>query len=151
MRKVLIHTHLPDCEADAVFTALHDFSAYPEYCQSVRAVQVQPLDDHQALSAWEVNFQNGILKWQERDRFDPEQRRIQFEQFEGDIEHFSGCWQVCPKNHGSLLIFEAQFDLGIPMLADMLDPIAQQAIEENIRSIIHGLFFVRRTEAGRAP
>lgn len=147
MKKILVHARLPAQDADAAFAALCDFSAYPEYCASVRSVRVEPTGSAEMLSSWEVNFQNGVLKWQERDRFDHARREIRFEQVDGDIEHFSGVWSVVAHSGSSELFFRAQFDLGLPMLSDMLDPIAQKAIEENIQSIIHGLFLGERVRA----
>jgi ribosome-associated toxin RatA of RatAB toxin-antitoxin module len=145
MKQIQVHSRLPRNNADEAFALLCDFSAYPEYCDSVRSVQVQTVNE-ETLSSWEVDFQSGILKWQERDTFDRVNREIRFEQVAGDIDHFSGTWSVHAHEQGSELFFRAQFDLGIPMLSDMLDPIAQKAIEENIQSIIRGLFFSQRVQ-----
>lgn len=63
-----------------------------------------------------------------------------FHQTEGDIEHFAGKWQVSPLAGGGLISFSAEFDMGIPSLSRILDPIAEQALRENIITIIQGLF-----------
>ena len=39
-----------------------------------------------------------------------------------------------------LLRFAASFDMGIPALSSIIDPIAEQALRENIVAIIKGLF-----------
>ncbi len=141
MEQVQVRANIPQQDADSVFESLRDFGAYPRLCGSVRNVEVEKTGTNEILSSWEVNFQSGILKWQERDVFDPAKREIRFEQTVGDLDHFSGYWRVSEHGADSEVCFTANFDLGIPMLADMLDPIAKRAIEENIQSIISGLFF----------
>ena len=91
------------------------------------------------MSQWEVNFRQGILRWTEEDFFDPLTYSIQFRQIEGDAEHFSGSWLLSDTDEGCLICFAADFDMGIPSLSDIIEPIAEQALQENIRSILQGL------------
>ena len=91
-------------------------------------------------SAWEVEFRNGLLRWTEQDDFDRDALRITFAQIEGDLEAFSGQWNVIPVDHGCVVTFFAEFDLGIPSLAAFLEPVAQSAIEENVSKVLWGLF-----------
>jgi ribosome-associated toxin RatA of RatAB toxin-antitoxin module len=140
MNQISLQVDVAEQRPAEVFAALRDFAAYPKLCRSVRSVQVKSQSANEAVSDWEVNFQAGILKWRERDLFNNERREIAFEQIAGDIDHFSGLWRVVPQSDGSRIHFDARFDLGIPMLSDMLDPVAKKAIEDNIHSIIHGLF-----------
>lgn len=147
MNEISLQMDIPDQSPEEVFAALRDFSAYPRLCPAVRGVQVQSQSEHEAISSWEVNFQAGILKWSERDQFDPVQRKISFDQLTGDIDQFSGVWRVAEAQAGSRIHFDARFDLGLPMLADMLDPVAKKAIEDNIRSIVHGLFLSKLGQA----
>ncbi|MGO1271166.1 MAG: SRPBCC family protein, partial [Pseudomonas helleri] len=106
----------------------------------VRNITIDKVSDQVSLTSWEVNFHSGILKWQERDTFNAHTREIHFEQMTGDVDHFSGTWQVLPDGKDAVITFESRFDLGLPMLADMLDPVAHKAIRDNIHSIITGLF-----------
>ena len=140
MQNVKMIAHISDCETDYVFSVLCDFDAYSALCPSVRSVKVYDGDGAEKISDWEVNFNNGILKWRERDIFDYHKREIRFTQVAGDIDHFSGIWRVEEHPTAARITFQAQFDLGLPMLADMLNPIAEKAIRENIGAIIRGLF-----------
>lgn len=140
MKEVTVRARIPRACADETFSVIRDFGNYVELCDSVRSIIVEPVDEHVSLTSWEVNFHSGILKWQERDTFDTERREIHFEQIAGDVDHFSGTWQVTPDGSDTLIHFHSRFDLGLPMLADMLDPVAQKAIRDNIQSIISGLF-----------
>lgn len=149
MQQVRIATLVLDLAAIDAFKLLRDFGAYPRLCKAVRHVRVEKMTEDQLRSSWEVNFQGGILKWQEVDLIDQDQLEIAFNQVAGDIDHFSGRWHVEDAPGGCKICFSAQFDLGMPMLADMLDPVAKNAIEENIRSIITGLFFQEELQATR--
>ena len=95
------------------------------------------------MSSWETNFRNGILRWSEIDVLDPATLTIAFQQTEGDIDLFLGHWKVKPFGEGAVIDFFAQFDMGMPSLSHILDPIAEQALRENIIAILQGLFGVQ--------
>ena len=44
------------------------------------------------------------------------------------------------RDGGSEICLDASFDLGIPTLADLLDPIAEASFRANILRILSGLF-----------
>src|SRR5262249_41649324 len=87
-----------------------------------------------------VNFRNGILRWAERDQLDPIGRTITFAQTTGDFASFTGSWHVQPVGDDVTLAFTADFDLGMPSLAALIDPVAERTLCENLAVIIHGLF-----------
>lgn len=142
MRKVKVVASARTSDADGVFDAIRDFSRYPALCPSVREVEFERLDGDLIDSTWAVNFRNGILKWSERDLIDDANRRISFTQTAGDFEEFQGSWVVEPAGPATRVTFEAAFDLGIPSLAPIIDPIAEQALQENIVLILRGLLRV---------
>ena len=146
MAGVAVTAVVPGACPDRVFAAVADFAAYPRHTDAVREVVVRPVGGAvggaaggEVESDWEVNFRNGVLAWTERDVVDPGQRRIAFEQTDGDFAVFTGSWLVEPDGNGSTVTFEASFDLGMPSLAPMIDPIAERALVDNIRAILAGL------------
>lgn len=139
MPDVHVIASVPGSPADRVFAAVADFAAYPRFTETVREVVVTDLGDGVVESAWEVNFRNGVLAWTERDATDADTRRIAFEQTEGDFAVFTGAWAVDPAGDGARVDFTASFDLGMPSLAPMIDPIAERALVDNIRAILTGL------------
>ncbi len=139
MPEVAVTAAVPGAPADEVFAAVADFASYAEHTDTVREVVVTPLTDGGVESAWEVNFRNGVLAWTERDVVDPGRRRIDFEQVDGDFVLFTGTWAVEPDGDGSVVRFTASFDLGMPSLAPMIDPIAERALVDNVRAILAGL------------
>jgi ribosome-associated toxin RatA of RatAB toxin-antitoxin module len=139
MRKVTLTANIAQ-DASSVYEALADFNSYPLHMSSVRKVDVLTRLGSSCTSAWEVQFRNGLLKWTEQDDFDHNLLRITFAQIQGDLEAFSGHWQVSSVDTGCLVTFSAVFDLGIPSLAAFLEPVAQNAIEENVCKVLRGLF-----------
>jgi ribosome-associated toxin RatA of RatAB toxin-antitoxin module len=140
MREVWIEAVVRSA-ADEGYRLLSDFDAYPRYMSSVRSVNVREPTDGGCTSVWEVEFREGTLKWIERDTFTPEQNRIDFEQIEGDLLIFKGSWQVTEAEDGkSRVDFRSVFDLGIPSLAAFLEPVAEDALVENVEKVLRGLF-----------
>lgn len=142
MANIEILTELPDgIGPDRFYRALCDFGRYPEFAGTVLSVTcaagARPAE---ALSTWRVRFREGILQWSEVDRFSERDRTISFELVDGDLESFSGRWSVvaAPGRPGAVL-FQAAFDLGIPSLAHILDPLAIESLSDNVRRIVDGL------------
>jgi|SRR6185312_2236013 len=139
MRQLEIAAFVPDRGVKEAYDILRDFKRYPEYSPEVRSVVIET-SNGESYSTWETTFRGGLLRWKERDTFDPETNTLGFVQTEGDIDHFSGWWKVAGENGGSHVRFWAQFDMGIPSLSEIIDPIAEQALRENIIAILRGLF-----------
>jgi len=139
MRHVSITASLPAADADAVFARISDFESYPKHTEAVREVTIVAMDDTVLTSAWSVNFRSGVLRWTERDRFDRRNRAIEFTQLDGDFERFDGRWRVVQTSDAVEVEFTAVFDLGMPSIEAILDPIAEQALRDSIELILRGL------------
>jgi uncharacterized membrane protein len=139
MRTVHLRMHAPGRPAADVYRTLTDFARYPELSPAVRSVTVTEVDDVTTVSSWEVTFRAGILRWTEEDRFDRAAHTITFSQIEGDIPVFDGSWRCADAPGGSDVFFSARLDMGIPSLADALEPIAVRALIDNTVSIVTGL------------
>jgi ribosome-associated toxin RatA of RatAB toxin-antitoxin module len=144
MRSVCLRLHVPRKSASDVYATLADFERYPELCDAVRSVAITQRSGNRTVSAWEVTFRAGLLRWTEEDTFDPGARSITFRQLEGDIAVFDGSWQCLDREGqnatgGTEIVFDARLDMGIPSLADALEPIAARTLADNIVSIVRGL------------
>jgi len=139
MRTVRLRLHVPHKSASDVYATLADFERYPLLCEAVQSVTVTDMSEHHTVSQWEVTFRAGLLRWTEEDTFDPSALTITFHQLEGDIAVFDGSWQCVDTAHGSEVLFVATLDMGIPSLADALEPIAARTLTDNIVSIVRGL------------
>ena len=139
MRTVLLRLHVPDKPASDVYQTLADFERYPELSDAVRSVAVTEVSENRTVSRWEVTFRAGLLRWTEEDTFDPGALTITFRQLDGDIPIFDGSWRCVDAAPGSEVLFCARLDMGIPSLADALEPIAARTLIDNIVSIVRGL------------
>ena len=139
MRTVRIRLQVPNQSASEVYATLADFGRYPILCEAVQNVAVTEVSENLTVSHWEVTFRAGLLCWTEEDTLDPGALTITFHQLEGDIAVFDGSWQCVDAAQGSEVLFDARLDMGIPSLADALEPIAARTLIDNIVSIVHGL------------
>ncbi|MGW4872775.1 type II toxin-antitoxin system RatA family toxin [Streptomyces chartreusis] len=138
MRQVVLHA-IAGSEPAAVYHRITDFRRYPELTDTVREVRVDALPDGSVVSDWTVSFRGGLMRWRERDTFAPDTLTLTFEQLSGDFQTFEGSWRCEPCDGGTLVVFTASFDLGIPTLAEILDPIAESTMRTNIARILAGL------------
>ena len=139
MRTVRLRLHVPHKSASQVYATLADFERYPELCDAVRSVTVTQVSQNLTVSQWEVTFRAGLLRWTEQDTFDPGALSITFRQLQGDIALFDGSWTCSDAAPGSEIVFSARLDMGIPSLADALEPIAARTLTGNIVAIVRGL------------
>jgi ribosome-associated toxin RatA of RatAB toxin-antitoxin module len=139
MREVTIDAVVPAALPDDVYRRLRDFGAYPRYTDAVREVTVVDLGADSVQAHWAVNFRNGVLCWTEHDTFDDAARTITFRQTDGDFDRFDGTWTVRADGDAVAVRFACTFDLGMPSLAPIIDPIACDALVENIQLILRGL------------
>ena len=139
MRTVSVKASVQDLDPDEVFDRVSDFERYPDLCESVLSVTLEDLGDERVRSTWEVEFRDGVMEWTEEDRFDRDSRTIDFIQTAGDFEHFSGRWAVFSEGTASVVEFTAEFDLGVPSLGNLLEPIAERSLRENIATILQAL------------
>jgi ribosome-associated toxin RatA of RatAB toxin-antitoxin module len=139
MPDVTIHAVVPDTEPGHVYRRLCDFETYPRYTDAVREVKVTPLGNNRVEARWAVNFRNGVLCWTEHDTFEDATQTITFCQTDGDFARFDGTWNVYQDGDAVAVRFTCTFDLGMPSLAAIIDPIACEALVENIQLILHGL------------
>ncbi len=139
MRTVHLRLYVPHKSANEVYATLADFERYPELSDAVQSVAVTRASENLTVSHWEVTFRAGLLRWTEEDTFDPAALIITFRQLEGDIALFDGTWQCTDAGPGSEIVFSARLDMGIPSLADALEPIAVRTMTDNIIAIVRGL------------
>jgi ribosome-associated toxin RatA of RatAB toxin-antitoxin module len=117
-----------------------DYRRWPAASEAVNSVEVHQTDDRVAVSDWEVTFRGGRMRWTERDVFDPDALEQRFTLIEGDPYDFAGVWSAIPRDGGCVLRLLGDFDLGMPSLRHVLDPIAIEALEDAITEVLCALF-----------
>ncbi|WP_320775343.1 SRPBCC family protein [Streptomyces sp. CRN 30] len=150
MPHVVLHALADGVDPAEAYRRISDFRRYPEFTETVREVSVEPpLPDGSTISDWAVVFRGGLMRWRERDTYAPESHTLAFEQLSGDFASFAGSWRCEARDAGTLIVFDAAFDLGIPSLAEILDPVAESTLRHLIGQIVQGLLGAEVTD-GRA-
>lgn len=140
MRHVEIRAFIRGLSPGVVFDTLADFSHYAKLVDVVRSVEVERQPDGTAISSWEVEFRNGLLRWTERDWFRRDEWRLDFDQIEGDFDEFYGGWVMEPTRDGVHVALIADFDFGVPSLASIVEPVAERVLTDVTHQILAGLF-----------
>jgi uncharacterized membrane protein len=128
-------------ERATVWRELLDSESFPQYMEHVQAVRIEDgATDFRRISDWSVLLKGSELQWRELELIDHDKCRIDFEQVEGDLAYFTGYWHVRDAEDGATEVeLYVSFDIGIPLLADMLNPVAARALEENSRHMLQRL------------
>lgn len=126
---------------DCVWDAVLDVERYSDSMVNVRWVKILERDGATIRrSAWSIVLKGSILEWQEEDRIDPEARTIRFHQLSGDLAEFDGEWSLEELEPGlTKVTFDVSFEIGIPLLAEMLNPVAQRSLSENCQDMLAGV------------
>jgi ribosome-associated toxin RatA of RatAB toxin-antitoxin module len=138
MPNVQTSVHLGDCSKAHVWPILIDLVRYPEFMADVLEVTVDSREGPRMVSTWRVLLNGSELTWTERDILVFEDR-IEFEQIDGDLEIWEGCWQLMERSDGLHVQLDVRFDIGIPSLADVLHPMGERAIRANIQQMLEGI------------
>lgn len=128
-----------------VFAVVQRFEEFPEFMPDVKSVKVLASGDDWQESEWKVQVVGRSLRWVERDEFDRESLRITYRLTEGDLKKFEGEWRFEEVPEGTRVVLTVDFDLGIPMLAALLDPVLVKAVEKNSDSMLQAI--KKRVEA----
>jgi ribosome-associated toxin RatA of RatAB toxin-antitoxin module len=121
---------------DRVWREVLDIASFPSYMEEVREVEILREEGNARRSRWSILLKGSILEWEEEERIDHEKREITFHQIEGDLAYFTGSWRVWQSEQDVSIEMHVEFDIGIPLLADMLNPVAARALEENAQKIL---------------
>jgi len=123
-----------------VWELVNDVESYPRFMEHVRSLKVMERGQTHRVSAWEVDCKGFIMRWTEREEIDEHAHRIDYRQIEGDLAVFEGSWQLEPLAvDSSRANLSVQFEIGIPMLSEMLNPVAQRAIQDNSQKMLASL------------
>ncbi|MDA5279766.1 MULTISPECIES: SRPBCC family protein [unclassified Streptomyces] len=123
------------------WNAVIDVESYSSCMDSVQSVTiVDRTGPDERTTAWSVHLKGSVLEWVEAERLDHAARRFDFHQVSGDLAHFVGHWAVRPsEDGGSHVSLTVEFEIGIPLLADMLNPVAATALRENAEQMLQAL------------
>jgi ribosome-associated toxin RatA of RatAB toxin-antitoxin module len=124
--------------AEVVWAHVNDIERYPDFTESVREVVVTRREGTERDAAWEVLLRGSVLRWTERAVVDDDARTVTFHQLDGDLSHLAGTWRLTATTP-VVARLEIEFEIGIPLLARMLTPIAVEALRENATAMLAGV------------
>lgn len=125
--------------ADQVWQAILASDQFPSYMTVVRNVTILASDGQTRRTSWEVLLRGSVLQWVEQEQIDAPARRLEFNQVSGDMAYMVGWWQVSEVDGATTVELHVDFDIGIPLLADMLNPLAERALRENAKIMLNRL------------
>lgn len=128
--------HTTTASVEDVWAALLDSESYATYMEEVREIRVLEWSGDKRTSQWAVLLKGSELEWTEEETIDHARRRIEFRQLDGDLAYFTGYWQVTSDGLTTTAELSVEFDIGIPMMSEMLNPVAARALEDNSRAIL---------------
>jgi ribosome-associated toxin RatA of RatAB toxin-antitoxin module len=135
-----VHTEMevPGVSLADVWRVVSDFEQFPALMPNVLSVDVIGRDGDAVITTWRVVLEGSEMTWDERDTFVPHER-ITFEQVDGDLDVFRGEWTLAEREGGVLVTLTVEFDLGIPSLAMVLNPVGVKAIDANSREMLRAI------------
>lgn len=135
---------------EVVWKAVNDVTAYPSFMDNVQSVTLQSEENAgERISDWSVILKGSILEWTEQEWVDHQEHRIVFEQIDGDLDQFSGYWDLSELESSLVLArLSVEFEIGIPLLADMLNPVAVRALRDNSEQMLREI--ERKVAIGQA-
>lgn len=138
MPRVITTVDLAELDAFDVWPTLVNFERYPELMADVIKVEVLERTDTTMVSSWEVLLNGSSFTWTERDVLTAP-TLIEFEQIDGDLEIWKGKWELIREDGRLTAALTVDFDIGIPSLSEILDPIGERAIRANCRQMLDAI------------
>jgi len=126
---------IPGVSVLGVWEVVSAFERYPATMADVIGVDWLERAEDRGVTAWRVLLNGSELSWTEADVFHPH-TRIEFEQTEGDLEVWRGAWELEPASDGVRVRLVVEFDLGVPSLSAIMDPLGIRAIRSNSHAML---------------
>jgi coenzyme Q-binding protein COQ10 len=124
-------------QAYAIARRQEDFPRYMKDLDSVRTLEHLP--DGGTITEWIGRLQGRKMRWVERDEFDDLGRCVRYKQTEGDLKKMEGEWRFEADGGGTRATAVVDFELGIPMFAGLLEPIAKVIVRNNVQSMLEAI------------
>jgi hypothetical protein len=140
MARVRVRSLVSGRDCASALRDVTDFARWAAAAESVRSVEVEAGENGTSRSTWEVSFRGGIMRWSELDRLGASGTTHTFALIEGDPRTFAGTWTAEPFRGGCRLTLDAEFDLGMPSVGHVIDPLAIEAFEDTVASVLRSVF-----------
>ena len=126
---------LPGCiRKENAWKIISDYTRYPAIMDNVDKVEITERSGDEGISRWQVTVEEAPLYWVEKDFFDMRNGEIVFKSIEGDFDNINGRWSIKDNSidSGIAIRFEIQYNLGIPVIEEVLGHILKEKMKTNI-------------------
>ena len=119
---------------------ISDFSRYPIIMGNVDEVKIHEKNEKEGISEWFVTIEGAPLRWLEKDFYDKEKSELRFESIEGDFDNINGRWKIENYDYKGIKIsFDFDYNLGIPVIEEVLGNILKEKMKSNIDLMINAV------------
>jgi len=135
------HVHVAEgvrADRRAVYELFCKSEDFPEFMPNVVDIEIVERGDGWVESHWQTDLDGAPLEWYERDEHDDVGFVIAFHLTEGDISKFEGCWRFEPCDDGTTVVCEFDYELGVPLIEEVVGPTIQGKLEHNIQEMLRG-------------
>lgn len=112
---------------------------YPKFMENLDYVLVVERGDGYTITDWQAKLEGRKFRWQEKDIFDDANHTITYKQTAGDLKKFEGQWSFVQEGDITRITLTVDFEMGIPVLAALLNPIAKKAIKSNSDGMLEAI------------
>jgi ribosome-associated toxin RatA of RatAB toxin-antitoxin module len=114
-----------------------DYSRYPSIMDNVDKVEIMERSSDNGISRWYVSVEDAPLYWVEKDFYNMRDFEIVFNSIEGDFDNINGRWRIKDNlDSGINIRFEIQYNLGIPVIEEVLGTVLHDKMKTNIDKML---------------
>jgi ribosome-associated toxin RatA of RatAB toxin-antitoxin module len=133
-------TEVMSAPIDRIWEVINDLESYPRLMDHVRDLKVLEHSPTHRLAEWQIDLKGCVMRWTEREDIDRANYRIDYRALDGDLADFEGFWQLEAVSETSTRVMHTvRFEIGIPMLSQILNPVAERAIRDNTQKMLASL------------
>ncbi len=126
-------------DAQEAYEIARKMEEYPVFMENLESVKVLEQGEGYTITDWWAKVDGRDFKWQEKDVFDEENLTITYQQTAGDLKKFEGQWSFAEEPGGTKVTLTVDFEMGIPMLAGLLNPILKKKVKSNSEAMLEAI------------
>ncbi len=136
--RVLIHA-----PPEVVLQVAMDTERFPEFMPDVQELLVLERSEDRRFerTKWVGRVpQFGLtVTWIQKALWSLEDRRVDFEQEEGEFDSFKGSWQFVPQDGSTLFISHLDYVYHVPLIGALAQKVVHHLIKQNVLGIMNSI------------
>lgn len=136
MRHVIVEREMSKVDPTSLWRFARAIVDFPKSMPSVISVEDVSLAKDGSKTSWQVLFNGNMMSWIEENSYNDARMSYSFEQVEGDLAEWRGQFSLKIKPTLVIARYDLYFDLGIPALAYVMEPLGEVAIRDNCNEML---------------